>query len=741
MMMISSFAPSGATAQGILNHWLPPGEGDVYDAASWDQVSTDPVSGEFLLDDVRIENGGTAIAERTSPLRTDTGDELEVATLQVGSRVATTDPTESRGTLRLDDLDLRVLGDIHVGDDRWAATTYGVLNVQGGANAVGHVVLDGDFWIGGSTRAPAVTGVLGSIGADVHGEATIAGDLTTNARGDFGSLTYPQLQVGQGALAVGGDVNGFDRIRISGTAVESAVATVGGWIRVGAEATSENLVVGDAGPGQLDVGGGIEGFDVHVGVGDDGAGALTVGAGGIQTAPRVGSLAPGITVGSGLRATGVATVAGDVQARELTVGRRSGANGQLDVLGNLSVDGVDPLGDVVIGSNATPADPAQAAPAIGRVSVQGNGSARTVTVGTTMEITPFGWSADASADGVLSVQGDFHATRLEIGVVGRDGASATGRVEVGGDLDVSFATIGSNTSTASGGARADLASGTLVVGGTLQGVALGTGGFRARSTIAVGSIRSPDHGASGLVDVGGIAGAVDLIVVGSSQVTPGSQAELVVRSAGIHVEPVFASSSLQVGGGLSQPTIQGGSGLVDVTGGISGFSNIMVLNEGSQLISRSGAITADLLAVGDALNGHARLELRDSTADVGTFRLITGATLALDVASLSQYSAISADVATLAGTLELDFTSPVAQGHYDLIVATAVGGLSGDFADVLLSGAGAALAPGQYSTGVVQTVVGGVLTDVYRLTIVPEPGTALLLGLGLAGLGMRGRRR
>ncbi|MEZ4291423.1 MAG: hypothetical protein R3E53_13150 [Myxococcota bacterium] len=145
MMMISSFAPSGATAQGILNHWLPPGEGDVYDAASWDQVSTDPVSGEFLLDDVRIENGGTAIAERTSPLRTDTGDELEVATLQVGSRVATTDPTESRGTLRLDDLDLRVLGDIHVGDDRWAATTYGVLNVQGGANAAGHVVLDGDF--------------------------------------------------------------------------------------------------------------------------------------------------------------------------------------------------------------------------------------------------------------------------------------------------------------------------------------------------------------------------------------------------------------------------------------------------------------------------------------------------------------------------------------------------------------------------------------------------------------------
>ena len=171
-----------------------------------------------------------------------------------------------------------------------------------------------------------------------------------------------------------------------------------------------------------------------------------------------------------------------------------------------------------------------------------------------------------------------------------------------------------------------------------------------------------------------------------------------------------------------------------MTGGISGLATVSVQGAGSGLVSRDGTIVADFLNVGDRTEGEVRLELRDSAADVGMLRLGAEATLVLDVAGLSRYSVIATDLAMLDGTLDLDFASAPAPGVYDLIVSSGVAGIEGDFARLRLLGAGSSLSPEQYSAGVTQVVVGGVLRDVYRLTIVPEPGTALLLGLGLSVL-------
>jgi hypothetical protein len=110
-----------------------------------------------------------------------------------------------------------------------------------------------------------------------------------------------------------------------------------------------------------------------------------------------------------------------------------------------------------------------------------------------------------------------------------------------------------------------------------------------------------------------------------------------------------------------------------------------------------------------------------------------GSRLEIDVQGLARgtlYGAIDATLATLDGVLELAFAGTPQVGVYDLVVSGSADGISGDFDSVVVTG----VDPSLVSFGVELAPIEGQTVEVYRLHLIPEPGTGLLLGLGLAAL-------
>jgi hypothetical protein len=214
-----------------------------------------------------------------------------------------------------------------------------------------------------------------------------------------------------------------------------------------------------------------------------------------------------------------------------------------------------------------------------------------------------------------------------------------------------------------------------------------------------------------------------------------------VRSGGVQ-GPGSRRSRLSVGTASNDGSA---TGVADLTGDVGGFTEFHVGRLGTggtgsadgTLILRQGTATGGSMEVGANLGtgtASGRLHLDRSLVVLDDDIVLgEGSHLRIEVCGLergSLYGAIDASLATLDGLLEVDFREVPQAGIYDLFVSGSEDGISGDFDSVLVAG----VDPSLVSFGIEIAPLEGGSVEVYRLHLVPEPATALLLGLGLGAL-------
>jgi hypothetical protein len=345
-----------------------------------------------------------------------------------------------------------------------------------------------------------------------------------------------------------------------------------------------------------------------------------------------------------------------------------------------------------------------------------------------------------SAIGVLEIgSGDIAA--VAAGLVYGDG-TATGSLVTGGGVDGVYVGVSGNGFYDPLAPPIGKAVGSAVVGGHVDGAIVGT--------------VAGDGNAVGYATVEGVGTSAqrNRVVVGSSTVGAGSaEGHLVVRSGGIFASQIAVGDLRSSAVSINPPTNATVTGLLETTGDVSSNSQTVfggdVVGTASARsgghadgtwILHDGIYTGRKLSVGVNLGSSevsGTIHLDHMLIDVDSLILGGGAHVELEIDGIlrgDEYSAIDAAIAALDGTLAVAFTSPAQVGVYDLLVSGGSDGITGAFYSVTVSGLGA----NQSAWWGIETVGDVNSVEVFRLYVVPEPGTGVLLLLGLIGL--RGRR-
>ena len=763
-----SAASGSAQAQFLESRWVNPGAEDGYDESNWDQVDT---TFGFILDDVVVNNGGQANFFFSSPLRDDVDQDDEVTNLWIGSRRSLTDPENSSGSVLFDDLDLIVVGDLKVGHDRAPGTTQGSLTIRSGANASGDLFVEGNVTVGGDRNSSPH-----GISAGARGEITLDGSVRPTAF----SSSAQQVTVGQGVLNIGGDIVDVPSIRVNGTQLDDAEVNVSGQIR-GEDPFRLTIVeVGDGNDtsGTLTVGAGMGNSSLEVGL-NGGQGNLVISSGGL------GLLDPGVEddrlsrvavgadfAGAGAeRSVGRVSVAGGIRAHSIVVGGGGNADGELSVSGDIYVPPPAPGGFGTTSLSVGVNDELTPSTVSGGVDVDGNLEAA-IAVGHQrfggLFPPPPGTNVDAG--GTLDVAGDVVATggSLEVGRVDyRVDGTTTASMMVEGDLRLAptvgalnvgvFNAFRPRRFTLEGIPTLEAA---LDVDGAIrfETEILPTSPSAEGSDLTVGSSRG-ESSVTARVSANAIENVRSVLVgvVGPTNSGSGASArgELVVRSLGItalddSARPFRVNKFIQIGS-RNLDSSPAGVGVADITGDLVGFDGLFVENEGSSILLRDGeahfglgtvAVGGDRLGpVGMITGGASRLELDGYLLEATGLSVGTESSLALHVDGTTRgigYSALDiAFEASLEGTVEVLAAASLPAGDYDLLTAAAIVGLEDLVSQILLEG----LDPTLASFLIVEdaTAVGDP-SFTLRMTVIPEPSTALLLGIGLASLASACRR-
>jgi hypothetical protein len=344
-----------------------------------------------------------------------------------------------------------------------------------------------------------------------------------------------------------------------------------------------------------------------------------------------------------------------------------------------------------------------------------------------------------------------------LSVGAEDTGSATGTAIVGGTLQVGNVGVGNGLLQAGAISTHRLGVGGRLGGSVLVGgdvtlparfstpgvVSVGNGAGQTGALHAGGWLRMENPGntvvgsdANGTLEAEGMSGVQRLIV--ASSYFDDATGSVVVRSGGIQGPGGTGDTALWSVGTTSGDF--GATGVADLTGDVDRFSALHVgrLDGGAgsadgTLILRQGTALGGAMEVGVSLGtgtAAGRLHLDGSLLALDDSILLgQGSRLEIDVQGLARgtlYGAIDATLATLDGVLELAFAGTPQVGVYDLVVSGSADGISGDFDSVVVTG----VDPSLVSFGVELAPIEGQTVEVYRLHLIPEPGTGLLLGLG-----------
>jgi T5SS/PEP-CTERM-associated repeat protein len=548
----------------------------------------------------------------------------DIGAQQGGSGTATIDGAGSAwnqtGAIRVGDAGMGTVtiqngGVLSTGSDGSLENLSGVIGVQSGSQGTVTVTGDNSEWrAGGNVQVGASgTGTLNimdsgkvaaddlSVGAAQGGQGTVTMNGGTLVLGGLvqlgGKLTVGDA--GQGTLTVvpaapddEGDITSMAG-SIGAQIGSSGSVTIGSAVGQGLQATSsqwtvkEELIIGEAGSGVLDIGGNVSDLTATIGKESTGNGTVTVENGGMWTTTN------DLTVGDSgignlnIRTGGIAIVQ---FGQGVDVGSKSGSMGNVDVQGQWNMTQGLTIGSLGTGTMTIEGGGAVAS-GDGDIGL-GPGSKGTVTVTGSGASAPSTWSADGTLGageggmGTLNiVNGGLVLSRD--GIIGKD-SGGVGVVTISGTGSQWKATLTGGTGTITVG---EAGIGTLNIMGGGQVIATsvvvnstgtlnGPGGVIVANLVNNGGVISPGDATGTLVITGNYTQNTGATMFEIDGAGPGQFDKLIISGTasfnGGSIDIIFANNFLPTAGedfdlisALSLSKLAGVT--VDVTGLPAGF--------------------------------------------------------------------------------------------------------------------------------------------------------------------------